>query len=192
MVDSCYVPYQDIPDAPGKDVEEIKALGLRLFPFSPHSFQLAMAVYDWTTASFARMVLMKIFEYTSIPPTPYPLDSPNIANAIWKSNWGSYVPSNKFYMNSFMMKPASTLQDVQDQLCDVEARLQKFSIIQNRLLGAAFAAMPRTSVFYAPQLFSGQLDISQLSLDYFGIEMLECPLNAGPTSESLVVSFTAA
>lgn len=192
MMDLHYVPYQDVPDAPGRDVEEIKALGLRHFPFSPHSFQLAMAVYDWTTASFARMVLMKIFEYTSIPATPYPLDSPNIATAIWKSNWGSYVPGNKAYMNSFMMKPASTLQDVQDQLRDVKALLQKFSAVQNRLLSAAFAAMPRTSVFYAPQLFSGQLDISQLSLNYFGIEMLECPLNAGPTSESLVVSLEAA
>ncbi|KAG1807083.1 hypothetical protein EV424DRAFT_1529286 [Suillus variegatus] len=185
MMDLHYVPYQDVPDAPGQG-------RLRHFPFSPHSFQLAMAVYDWTTASFARMVLMKIFEYTSIPATPYPLDSPNIATAIWKSNWGSYVPGNKAYMNSFMMKPASTLQDVQDQLRDVKALLQKFSAVQNRLLSAAFAAMPRTSVFYAPQLFSGQLDISQLSLNYFGIEMLECPLNAGPTSESLVVSLEAA
>ncbi|KAG2159095.1 uncharacterized protein EDB93DRAFT_444388 [Suillus bovinus] len=192
MIDSCYVPYQDIQGAPGKDVAEIKALGLRHFPFSPHSFQMAMAVYDWTTASFARMVLMKIFEYTSIPSIPYPLDSPSVATAIWESNWGSYVPSNKFYMNSFMMKPASTLQDVQDQLHDVEARLQRFSTVQNRLLGAAFAAMPRTSIFHAPQLFSGQLDMSQLNLDQFGIEMLECPLNAGPTSQSLTVSFTAA
>lgn len=46
MIAQKYVPSQNIPDAPGKTVEEIKALGQRLFPFSPYSLQLAMCVYD--------------------------------------------------------------------------------------------------------------------------------------------------
>ncbi|KAF8220242.1 hypothetical protein L208DRAFT_1084607, partial [Tricholoma matsutake] len=192
MIASKYMPYQNIPDAPGKPVEEIKALGQHFFPFSPHSFQLAMVVYDWTTVSFVRIVFMKIFEYTSIPPTPYPLDSPSIATVIWESNWGMYIPSNPDYMNSFMMKPVSSLQDVRIQLLAVEPQLQHFGAVQNQLLSATFNAMPQTTIFYAPQLFSGQIDISQLNLDSFGIEMLECPLNAGPTEKPLVLAFAAA
>ena len=64
MIEQKYVRYQDIPDAPGKTVEEIRALGLRLFPFSPFSFQLVICVYDRTNASFTRMVFLKIFEYS--------------------------------------------------------------------------------------------------------------------------------
>lgn len=54
MIEGRYVPYPKIPDAPGKSMEEIETLGRRLFPFTPFSFQLAMCVYDWTTASFTR------------------------------------------------------------------------------------------------------------------------------------------
>ncbi len=180
-----YVPYQNIPDAPGKTTEQIKQLGLQYFPFTPYSFELAMSVYDWTSASFTRMVLMKIFQYTASGQVPLPLDQDSIASAIWESDWMTYNPGNADYMNSFMMVPADSLQNVQAQLAEVAPQLQQFSDVENRLLAAAFQAMPRTSLIAMPQLFSGQVDIQQLGTEHFGIEFLQCPLNAGPVTEPL-------
>jgi hypothetical protein len=192
MVIQKYVPYQKIPDAPGKTIQEITALGLQLFPFSANSFELALSIYDWTTASFTRLVLMKIFEYTAMGGPPFPLDLSSIASAIWESNWNTYNPQNAVYMNSFMMTPATSLEAVQTQLSVVYAQLQNFSAVENRLLAAAFQSMPRTSVISKPQLFSGQLDIFQLGMEHFGIEFLECPLNSGPSSIPLQTPFSTA
>ncbi|USV98553.1 hypothetical protein KUA23_15815 [Pseudomonas pergaminensis] len=187
-----YVPYQNIPDAPGKTTAQITALGLQLFPFTPYSFQLAMAVYDWTTASFTRLVLMKIFEYTSVGTAPYPLDQASIAEAIWASNWGTYTPQNVDYMRSFLMVPANSLQNVESQLAQVATALQTFSAVENRLLCAAFQSLPRTSIVSEPQLFSGQVDIAQLGTEHFGIEFQQCPLNEGPVGTPLQIPLEAA
>lgn len=189
MIAAKEVPYQGIPDAPGKTTAQIEALGARLFPFSPHSFELAMAIYDWTTADFTRLVLMRIFAYTGLGQPPYPLDLASIATAIWESNWGTYNPQNADYMRSFLMQPASSEADVQTQLNNVATQLQQFVEVENRLLAAAFQAMPRTAVTAKPQLFSGQMDIYQLGMEHFGIEFLECPLNAGPAGTPLTIPF---
>lgn len=192
MITKGYVPYLDKRDGREMAAETIKALGLRLFPFSPYSFQLAMCVYDWTTASFARMVFMKIFEYTGMSVDPFPLDRDSIAQQIWASNWGPYTPRSESYMRSFLMKPADSLCGVRGQLEDVALALQNFSAVEHRLLSAAAQALPRTSIFEHPRLFSGQVDIQQLGRDHFGIEFLECPLNVGPVGEELVTPFAAA
>lgn len=138
------MPYQNIPDAPGKTVEEITALGQRLFPFTPHSFQLAMCVYDWTTASFTRMVFLKIFEYTGVGQAPFPIDQRSIAQLIWASAWKPYKPSDAdfmhSFMHSFMMAPAASLQAAETQLAAVAPELHRFSAAENRLL---FAALQR-------------------------------------------------
>ena len=189
MITKKYVPFRNIPDAPGKSTEEIKKLGAQFFPFTPYSFQLAMSIYDWTSASFARMVLMKIFQYTGIPQTPLPLDSTSIARAIWTTHVGTYVPSNVDFMNSFLMKPASSEKDVRSQLDLVAPQLHEFSDVQNRLLSAAVQALPRTSVSAKRRLFSGQMSIHHLGLDHFGIEFLECPLNKGPVTHPLQINF---
>ncbi|KAL5640018.1 hypothetical protein ACGC1H_007351 [Rhizoctonia solani] len=194
MIDKKYVPYPNVPDIPGKTTEEIKALGARLFPFCRSNHQLAMAVYDWTTASFTRMVLMRIFAYTGIPQDSkaYRLDLKSIAKMIWESNWESYTPQNEDFMNSFMMKPAKSMAAVESQLKSVRPELQKFVDVQNRILAAAFTSMPRTTVQFAPQLFSGQPDIRQLGLSRFPIQFLECPLNNSVDDESLEMPFNQA
>lgn len=186
MIEQGYVPYQNIPESPGKSMDEIKALGERFFPFTPYSFQLALCVYDWTTASFTRLVLMKIFEYTGIAPAPFPFDRDSVAEQIWASNWSSYTPQDVDYMRSFLMEPAYSLEDVYSQLDRVGDQLQRFSDVQNRLLSVALESLPRTSILSSSVLFSGQMDISQLGLDHFGVEFLECPLNEGPVGETLV------
>lgn len=192
MIAQKYVPYQNAPDEPGKSDEEIRKLGLQFFPWTPYSYELAMSVYDWTTASFARMVFMKIFQYTSIPETPLPLDLASIAEMIWESDWDSYTPSDPDYMNSFMMTPANSLENVTAQLNGIYNQLQRFSDVENRLLMAAVQSLPRTSILAKPYLFSGQVDIAQMGVDRFGIEMLEFPGNAGPVGTPLEVEFSTA
>lgn len=187
MIDRGVIPYQNIPVSPGKPMEEIRALGTRLFPFTPHSFQLALCVYDWTTPSFARLVLLKIFEYTGLKPAPlFPLDQASIAETIWATNWSTYTPQDVDYMRSFLMEPSNSFDDVQTQLETVRDDLHRLSDVQNRLLAAATYSLPRTSIVAAPMLYSGQMDISQLGLDHFGIEFLESPLNSGPVGRTLV------
>ncbi|HXI24235.1 MAG TPA: hypothetical protein VNG71_10275, partial [Pyrinomonadaceae bacterium] len=95
MMNLKLVPYQNIPDGPGKTDAEIRALGLQYFPFTPYSYELAMSVYDWTTASFARFVFFKVFAYTDLQEQP--LDLASIANAIWSSDYPPYEPSNVNY-----------------------------------------------------------------------------------------------
>ncbi|EEB91868.1 hypothetical protein MPER_09706 [Moniliophthora perniciosa FA553] len=190
MISRKYVPYQHIPDEPGKTDEEIKALGKRLFPWSPHSYELAMTIYDWTTASFTRMVLLEVFRYTSVAQKP--LDCSSVASMIFASNWGTYTPSNSDYMNSFMMQPASSKEDVERQLVHVSSDLQRFSDVENRLLVAAVQSLPRTCILAKPYLFSGQVDIYQMGMGRFGVEMLEYPRNEGPVGPALGIDLAGA
>jgi len=192
MIAQKFVPYQDIPAGKGKSPEQIAELGKRLFPFSPHSFQLAMSIYDYTTASFVRLVFLKVFQYTNMKTTPLPLDLPSIAQQIWESNWGKYTPKDPFYMKAFMMKPATSLENVKTQLSSVATELQKFSDVQNRLAAAAMQSVPRTSVRAKAQLYSGQVDIYQMGLGRFGVEFLECPLNDGPHTQPLSIELDTA
>lgn len=192
MIKDRYIPYSNIPEGQGKSEEMIRSLGKRLFPFTPHSFQLAMCVYDWTTASFTRMVFLKIFEYstyTGVGQPPTPIDQHSIAEQIWKSNWPPYTAQDPDFMYSFMMKPSWSQLEVELQLKDNREMLHHFSNVENRLLAAAIEALPRTSALDKPRLFSGQVDIYQLGRDHFGIEFLEYPGNKGPISESLIYDF---
>ncbi|KAI1266557.1 hypothetical protein F5Y18DRAFT_445008 [Xylariaceae sp. FL1019] len=193
MIRSGYIPYPSMPKGKGKTKDEIKELSSRLFPFTNANYELGMAVHDWTTASFTRMVLFKIFEYTSYPEQGQqanPLDQHSIAEQIWLSNWDSFIPQNPSFMRSFMMKPAWSQLEVELQLIKNGDALRQFSDIENRLLSAAMQALPRTSVVKCPILFSGQVDIRQLGTDHFGIEFLEHPFNEGPISRPLVEPFT--
>jgi hypothetical protein len=177
------VPYQNIPDDPGKTTEELEKLGKQFFPYTPYNFQLAMSVYDWTTPDFARFDFFRIFIYTGVEGCP--LDKPSIANAIWTSSWPPFTPKNKDYMNSFMMTPASSLEDVSNQLDKVADKLYRFNEAELRLFKAAVTSMPRTSILAVPQLFSGQVAISNLGTQHFAPEFLQFPGNKGPLTRPL-------
>ena len=184
------VPYQNIPDAPGKTDKEIEQLGQQFFPFTEHSRQLAFSVYDWTSPSFLRIVLFKFFVYTRVEGDP--LDLATIANVIWTSNWPPFTPNDKDYMHSFLMVPADSEANVRQQLDRVHQRLQHFCDVQNRLLAAAFCSLPRTSVYSVPQLYSGQPDVSNLGLDRFAAEFLQYPGNSGPVGTPMQMPFKEA
>ena len=192
MMEIKLVPYQNIPDAPGKTDEEITEAGNLYFPFagSTDSRILSYCVYDWTSPSFFRMVLFKVFRYTSI--VGKPLDHPTIANLIWTSNWPPFTPQNEDFMHSLLMVPASSEEDVAEQLEQNHYELYAFNEAQNSLNTIAFYSMPRTSTHNIPQLFSGQPDISNLGLDRFAPEFLEFPGNAGPTTDPLEMPFNDA
>jgi hypothetical protein len=192
MIDERFIPYQNITDAPSRPIAEIKAMGRQLFPFTPHYFELAMCLYDWTTASFVRMVLFKIFQYTGvssgIASRPHPLDRESIALSIWQSNFSAYTPQNADYMRAFMMEPADSLENLTAQLNAVMEQVYALNEIENRLLAAALEALPRTSIMSKPRLFSGQVDMGQLGMERFGVEFLECPLNEGPVDVEMAIS----
>ncbi|KAI0655825.1 hypothetical protein C8Q70DRAFT_399422 [Cubamyces menziesii] len=192
MIQRRFVPYQKAPGGGGIPYARIRALGQQLFPWTPYSYILAMATYDWTTASFARMVFMQVFQYTSIPPRPFPLDRPSISKMIFQSKWGDYNPGNPTYMRSFMMRPAKSESQVAQQLAHVARELQRFSAVQNRLLVAAAHALPRTCILAKPYLFSGQVDIYQMGMSRFGICFFQFPGNRGPVGTALEIQFAAA
>ncbi|KAL6895075.1 hypothetical protein GGI43DRAFT_127760 [Trichoderma evansii] len=196
MINNEFVPYQNIPDSYPKTFEEIRVLGRQYFPFTPYSFELAMCIYDWTTASFARMTFFKIFQYTDIDSgiasLPHPLDHESLSMKIWQSNFSAYTPKDPDYMRTFLMQPAHSLDHLKAQLNEVVDEVYNFSEIENRLLFAAAQSMPRTSLVSKSQLFSGQVDIRQLGTEHFGIEFYECPLNSGPVGIELAHPLTDA
>jgi hypothetical protein len=196
MIASNIVPYAcDEGHAPGKSQDEIHTLGQRLFPFTPYSFQLAMAIYDWTTASFARMVYVDMFRYSgfhiSIPGkdgsglVTTPIDHEGLTNAIWTSNWGTITARNAQFMASLLMEPAWSRLEVELQLLDVRDDLVRAVEVEDRLLAVAMRSLPRTSTLARPRLFSGQLDMAHLDIEGFGIEFVECPANNGPVCRPL-------
>lgn len=189
MIGNKFVPYQNITDGYPKTLEEIRALGRQYFPFTPYSFELAMCIYDWTTASFARMTLFKIFQYTDIDSgiasRPHPLDRESLSMKIWQSNFSVYTPNDADYMRTFLMEPARSLDHLKAQFDEVADQVYNFSEIENRLLAAAARSMPRTSLASKSQLFSGQVDLLPLTTEHFGVEFYECPLNSGPVGTQL-------
>jgi len=84
-----------------------------------------------------------------------------------------------------MMTPANSYEEVYSQLQDTYLQVQSFNGAENRLLAAAFAAMPRTSIIAEPLLYSGQMDIQNLGSQHFATEFLQNPLNRGPVGTPL-------
>jgi hypothetical protein len=190
MMENLYIPYQNIPDEPGKTKEELIKLGLQYFPYSSSSFQLAMSVYDWTTADFTRIDFMQIFSYTGVQNTPLDMDS--IANGIWTANWPPYTPENKDYMNSFMMVPANSLEDVQSQLQLKAPSLFSHNEAEVAIIVAALQSMPRTSIMAIPKLYSGQVAIANLGTEHFASYYFELPANSDPSLPPLQMALDQA
>lgn len=176
------IPYRNDPNG-GKSKAQIEALGRQYFPYSPHSYELALSVYDWTTADFFRMDLFNLYRYTQAPGEP--LDSAQIAQGIWTSRWGSYTPSDPDFMNSFLMSPASTLGEVERQLSSVENKLSGLLAGLKAATQTAMMAMPRTLTSVYPALYSGQVAIQNLGQPAMAVYFEEYPGNAGPVGSTM-------
>ncbi|PHQ92313.1 MAG: hypothetical protein COB42_01815 [Sulfurimonas sp.] len=183
MIKNNYIPYQNIQDEPGKTIDEIKKLGVQYFPSFVYSFELAMSLYDWTTANFTRIDFLRLFTYTGVKNNPLDMDS--ISNGIWTANWAPYTPSNKDYMNSFMMVPARSLQDVQQQLKEKENILYSNNLSEINIITVALQSMPKTSCISIVKLYSGQVAISNLGSVHFATYFLELPADSDSSLPSL-------
>ena len=190
MMQEKYIPYQNIPDEPGKTTAELKALGKQYFPFSPYSFELAMSVYDWTTADFTRIDFLNMFTYTGVSGEPQDMDS--IANSIWTANWPPYTPQSADYMNSFMIVPANSLQEVQSKLADKIDSLKTNNVSEVNIIRAALRTMPRTSVIAKPALYSGQVAIANLGTSHFATYFSQLPNNSDSSQPPLEMDISEA
>lgn len=184
------VPYQNIPDAPGKSDSEIEKSGKDYFPFTEYSKLLSYSVYDWTTQSFMRLLILRFFAYTGIEDNP--LNLPTIANLIWTFDSPPFIPQDKDYMHSFLMEPSNSESDVLSQLTQNHKQLRAYCEAQNNLLRAAFYSLPRTSVKDAPVLYSGQPDVFNISLDQFSAQFCESSFNNGPVGTPMIMPFNEA
>jgi|GEM_PF-1160062 len=168
------LPYQNIPEG-GKSKEELIALGHQFFPFSPDSYELALSVYDWTTADFYRMDLFRLYRYVGVAGAP--LDDDQIIDGIWSANWPPYSHSDKDFMNSFMMLPVTTREEITVQYAKVHEQLRTYLDALARVTQAAMYSMPRTSHLAKPNLYSGQVAISNLDTSAFATYFTQYPGN---------------
>ena len=180
------LPFRNDPNTQ-KTPAEIKArlqkLGRQYFPFSKHSYELALSIYDWTTADFFRMDLFLLYSYTGLAGTP--LNISQIADGVVTSNWGTYKMTNANFMNSFMMRPVKEAQEVTPQLEAVKGKLRNFLRALARVTIAAKHSLPRISIAQTPLLYSGQVAIRNLGNETMAAYFLECPANQGPVGESI-------
>jgi hypothetical protein len=177
MVKQKILPYQQLVGG-ARPFSAVAALAKTFFPWTPYDYQLALALYDWTTADFFRMDVFNYFRFTAYPGQP--LSAPDIVHAIWTSSWSPYTPKDAPFMNSMMMIPALSEADVALQYEKVNQQLQTYLDALKRVTAAALDAMPRTSYLSKPKLYSGQVDVSNLSIETFPVYFTQYPGNAGP------------
>ncbi len=190
MMEQKLIPYQKIPDDPGKTFQELKELGKQFFPTTAYSFELAMAIYDWTTACFFRIDLFSYFVYTKIEGIP--IDKDSIANLIWSANWLPYTAHNQYFMKSLMMKPADSLESVQAQLEKQAPKLIEYNRAEEEIITQAVMNLPRVLVAEKPVLYHGGPDISTMAKDQFSAQFQQLPTNRGPVGKKLQLNFEEA
>ena len=189
MVEAKFVPYPTLPPG-GRPYGDVIATAGAFFAWSGDAAALGLAVYDWTTADFFRMDIFNFYRYTALPDGP--LSQDDIVNAIWTASWPPYVPSDPNFMGSMLMQPASSREDVASQYPNVAPTLQTLLDALKEVTAAALAAMPRTSTLAVPNLYSGQVDVSNLGEAALATYFLEYPGNAGPVGTPMGMDLEAA
>jgi hypothetical protein len=190
MMEQKLIPYQKVPDDPGKTSHELKELGKQFFPKTACSFELAMAIYDWTTACFFRIDLFTDFVYSKLEGLP--IDQDSIANLIWSANWLPYTAHNQYFMMSLMMEPADSLERVQVQLEEQASKLIEYNRAEEEIISQAVMNLPRVLVAEKPILYHGGPDISMMTKDQFCAQFQELPANKGPVGTKLQIDFEEA
>lgn len=186
------VPYQDPPPptVPKTDAE-LQTLGEQYFPGNPYNFDYAMSLYDWTSSSFIRQDLFHQLQYTGSPGGP--LDLHTMARVIYGCDYPGYTHVDANFMNQFMMQPASSEEDVYNQLCGVYERVKPLAIAEMKVYENAVLSLAPPTVAEYPQLYRGAMSMSGgYDTGDFAPSMFEFPGNDGPTSEPLYQAFDEA
>ncbi|MGJ8653937.1 MAG: hypothetical protein ACSHX8_11735 [Opitutaceae bacterium] len=186
------VPYQDPPPptVPKTDAE-LQTLASQYFPGNPYGFDLAMALYDWTSASFIRQDLFHQLEYTAMAGAP--LDLPSMAKVIFGCSYPGYSYEDANFMNQFMMKPSTSEQDIYNQLLTVYQKVKPLAAAEMDVFANGVLSLPGISVAEYPQLYRGAMPLSGgYDTGDFSPSMFEFPGNAGPDNQPLYQALDAA
>lgn len=179
MEDHRLIPYQSVTGNQ-RPFSAVEPLANQYLGFSPLARTLALSIYDWTTADFFRLDIFHFYRYTALPGSPASDD--DIINAISTTSWPPYTPADKFFMHSMMMGPVSEPYQagVTAQYPNIKQSLIQYLDALGRVTTAAMQSMPRTSVLSKPELYSGQVDVSNLGPDALATYFLQYPGNNGP------------
>lgn len=178
------VPYQNPPSGTTKSIEELTLLGEHKYPTDANNFDLAMSLYDWTSADFIRTVGFNQMAYTSM--VDLPIDVVSFSASIWACDYPSCTAKDADFMNMFLMKPANSEAEVYQQLQSVVKKVQKYAIAETTLQIHALLNLPKVSTLDYPVLYRGGMAISGNTLENFAPSFLEYPGNAGPTTQALI------
>lgn len=173
------IPYQSVTGNQ-RPFSAVEPLAKQYFGFSPYARTLALSIYDWTTADFFRLDIFHFYRYTALPGSP--ASDEDIIRAISTTAWAPYTPADKVFMHSMMMDPVSEPYEegVAAQYPSIKQPLIQYLDALGRVTTAAMQSMPRTSVLSKPELYSGQVDVSNLGPDALATYFLQYPGNKGP------------
>ncbi|CAA6693546.1 MULTISPECIES: hypothetical protein [unclassified Lentimonas] len=185
------IPYENPPGVHTKTTAEITALGNTYFPGSPYAFDLAMAIYDWTSSNFIRQDLFHQLQYTGVAGTPLDLDT--MAGVIFGCNYPGYTHTDANFMHQFLMQPATSETDVYNQLLDVYEQIKPLAIAEMKVYSAGVLSLAPPTVADYPLLYRGAMSMSGgYDTGDFAPSMFEFPGNAGPTTDPLYQAFSEA
>lgn len=185
------IPYEDPPGVHVKTKEEIAALGEKYFPGNPYSFDLAMAIYDWTSSNFIRQDLFHQLQYTGV--AGHPLDLDTMAGVIFGCNYPGYTHTDANFMHQFLMQPATSETDVYDQLQGVYEQIKPLAIAEMKVFTSGVLSLAPPTVADYPLLYRGAMSMSGgYDTGDFAPSIFEYPGNAGPTTEPLYQAFSEA
>ncbi|ADE53675.1 hypothetical protein [Coraliomargarita akajimensis] len=185
------VPYQDPPSGTPKSNAELQALANEYFPGDPYGFDKAMALYDWTSASFIRQDLFHQLQYTGIPGSP--LDLATMARVIWGCDYPGYSAQDANFMHAMLMQPASSEEDVYQQLLGVYERVKPLAIAEMQVMQQAILGLSPVSATSYPELYRGAMPMTGgYDTSDFAPSMFEYPGNWGPEGQPLVQALNEA
>lgn len=173
------IPYQSVTGNQ-RPFSAVEPLAKQYFGSSLFARTLALSIYDWTTADFFRLDIFHFYRYTALPGSPASDD--DIIKAISTTSWAPYTPADKVFMHSMMMDPISEpyQEGIAAQYPNIKQPLIQYLDALGRVTTAAMQSMPRTSVLSKPELYSGQVDVSNLGPEALATYFLQYPGNNGP------------
>lgn len=185
MINNRHISYQKVPGSPRETKKVIEVLGRQFFPFTRYSFQLATCVFVWTPASFFGVVSLKVDDATSSNggSSEMKTEHDEVSRPEWSKN-ESWL--EKLMRSVAISDPIEIQEKVKDSDESYTTRVAKQPTLDgpvNRLMSLALGALPRTSFFQHPHLFSGVTGTDKPWLKFFWGESIDESLNSGHNRE---------